>query len=115
MTSGIQYNQGEIILVPFPFTNLSTIKQRPVLVLSRNDSNKINNDIVTCGITSNLSEKNFAVLISQKDLDLGSLPKISNIKVDKLFTLEKSIVRKKIGRVNAKTLQKVKELFFQIM
>lgn len=115
MTSGTLYDQGDILLVPFPFTDLSNTKQRPVLVLSKKGYNQKNDDIVTCGITSNLSEKNFVVMITSEDLISGSLPKTSNIRVDKLFTLEKSIVKRRLGRVSQDTLQHVKELFFQIM
>ncbi len=37
MKYGTQYEQGEIIIVPFPFTDLSTIKQRPILIISKNN------------------------------------------------------------------------------
>ncbi len=115
MISGTQYKQRDILLVPFPFSDLTETKQRPVLVLSKDIYNQSSEDIVTCGITSNLLEKKFAITITQKDLDEGFLIKTSNIRVDKLFTLEKSIVRKKIGKISQKTFEKVKEEFFRIM
>ncbi len=65
MISGIQYKQGEIILVPFPFTDLSGIKQRPVLVLSNGGYNTLSSDIITCGITSNLNDRSYGILINE--------------------------------------------------
>jgi len=49
MISGIMYEQGDVLIVPFPFTDLSAIKQRPVLVLSKKEYNKKTDDIITCG------------------------------------------------------------------
>ena len=53
----MMYKQGDILLIPFPFTDLSSTKQRPVLVLSNTKYNESNQDIVVAAITSNLTEK----------------------------------------------------------
>lgn len=42
----MMYKQGDILLIPFPFTDLSSTKQRPVLVLSNTKYNESNQDIV---------------------------------------------------------------------
>ena len=113
--SGIQFEQGDILLVPFPFTNLSSVKQRPVLVLSSTKYNQEHEDIITCGITSNLKDKEYSLLLTNKELSQGILPKESRIKVDKLFTVEKSIVKKKFGRVKQSVLIEVKKEFLKII
>lgn len=115
MKSGIQFKQGEIIIVPFPFSDLTGTKQRPVLVLSKSDYNLECDDIITCGITSNLKNSKFSVLLENKDLIEGQIPAASRIKVDKLFTLEKTIVIKKIGRINKEIFDKVKTEFFRLI
>ena len=86
------FEQGEIILVPFPFSNLRGVKRRPVLVLSK-DGGK---DIITCGMTSNLRNKKNSILIEKENLVRGFIPSTSLIKIDKLFTLDRKIVIKKI-------------------
>jgi mRNA interferase MazF len=53
MKSMIHYKQWDIVLVPFPFTDLSTTKKRPGLIISPNEYNK-SNDIIIAFITSNL-------------------------------------------------------------
>ena len=115
MKFGIKFEQGEILIVPFPFSDLIGIKQRPVLVLSKTDSNKNREDIITCGITSNIKDVNNSVLINNENLMNGEIPKTSRIKVDKLFTLEKSIVKKSIGRLDKVTFDKVKKEFFNLI
>jgi len=115
MKFGIHFNQGDIILVPFPFSDLSSIRQRPVLVLSNSDYNKTSDDIITCGITSNLKDTNCSVLIENKDLLEGNLSIKSRIKVDKLFTLEKTIVKKKLGRITKEVFNRVKNELFKLV
>ena len=115
MKSGIVFNQGDIAIVPFPFSNLTGIRQRPVLVLSKSSYLKECDDIITCGITSNLKDSKYSVLIDNSDLIEGSIPVKSRIKVDKLFTLEQSIIIKKIGRINKETFNKVRKEFFNLV
>jgi mRNA interferase MazF len=106
--SGTAFEQGAILVVPFPFSDLSGIKQRPVLVISSNDYNTRSDDIVTCGITSNLKASKYSVLIDNSNLEEGKIPAKSRIKADKIFTLEKSIIKKKIAKIDTKTLEKIK-------
>ena len=109
------YKQGEIIIVPFPFSDLSSIKQRPVLILSKNIDNEKVEDIITCGITSNVKDSKYSVLIKNEDLIEGEVPKISRGKVDKLFTISQDIVKKKVGRINKETFEKVKSEFVKLI
>lgn len=109
------YNQGEILIVPFPFSDLSSVKQRPVLVLSKDIDNKSADDIVTCGITSNLKDSKYSVLIEDANLEQGQIPGKSRIKVDKLFTLDKNIVKKRLARINKETFNQVKQIFSTIV
>ena len=111
MKSGIQFEQGDILIVPFPFSDLRGVMQRPVLVISRSEYNNGCEDIITCGITSNLKNTQCSVLLDNNDLIEGGIPKKSRIKVDKLFTLEKSIVKKKIARLNSECMKKVRREF----
>ena len=108
-TSGTRFEQGEIVLVPFPFTDLTSIKQRPVLVLSNARYNQRTEDIVTCGITSNVKNEEYSVMIENKDLVEGNLPAASRIKVDKLFTLQQSLVEKKIARIKKEKFEEVQK------
>lgn len=103
------FEQGEILIVPFPFSDLSSARQRPVLVLSKKEDNIHSEDIITCGITSNLKDSKYAVLINNENLQRGEIPKKSKIKINKLFTINQNIVIKSLARINLQTWQKVKK------
>ena len=109
MLSGIRFEQGEIVIIPFPFSDLTSIKQRPVLILSNNRYNDKAEDIVTCGITSNLKNAEFSVIVNNKDLICGGIPVKSRIKADKIFTLKQSLIKKKIAKVNDNILNQIKK------
>lgn len=109
------YKQGEILIVPFPFSDLSSIRQRPVLVLSKSAENERADDIITCGITSNLKDSLHSVIIDNENLEKGSIPKKSRIKVDKLFTLDKRIIKKSIARLNKETFELVRNEFRKLV
>ena len=115
MKSGILFEQGEIIIVPFPFSDLSTIKQRPVLILSKNEYNNQTGDIITCGITSNIKDTQCSILLESNNLKEGVIPSISRIKVDKLFTIDKNLVKKKLAMIDLSTFEKVKQEFSKLI
>ena len=102
------YRQGDILLIPIPFSDLATNKQRPVLVLSNSKYNQKTEDLVVVAITSNLSEKEYAVIITQADLDEGNLKVDSCVRADKIYTLAQKIVIKRFGRVKQEVLNNVK-------
>jgi mRNA interferase MazF len=56
MPSTTNFRQGDVVLVPFPFTDLSAIKQRPALVLSPERLNNVRTDLVVAAITSQIPE-----------------------------------------------------------
>src|SRR6266576_1244266 len=89
MPSTISFSQGDVVLVPFPFTDLSVTKQRPALVLSPERLNKVRTDLVVAAITSQIPDVvgEDEILLSDTDLRTAGLPKVSMIKVGKIFTI----------------------------
>jgi mRNA interferase MazF len=98
---------GALVLVPFPYTNLRSTKNRPAVVLSSSEYNAARRDVLVCGVTSNLANAAHSVLVSQRDLAQGHLMADSRIKADKLVTLQQSIVRKRLGRIKPGVLARV--------
>jgi mRNA interferase MazF len=106
------YEKGDIVLTPVPFTDLKESKQRPVLIISNTHYNDSSQDIVTCAITSNLKKTNYSIIIDDKDLVQGNLPLKSKIRVDKIFSLNKNIIKRRLGTVSKEIFDKVqKELY----
>lgn len=95
--------KGDIVLVPFPFTDLSSKKRRPALVLLSGDS-----DVVLAFITTKLFyEEDSSILVESSDLT--GLKKQSLIRLDKLVTLDKDLVIGKLGKVSSPTLSEVNQ------
>jgi mRNA interferase MazF len=103
------YNQRDIVLIPIPFTDLSSNKKRPVIIISNDNYNKNNLDIVVVALTSNLNiENKYSIDIENYNLVEGKLPKKSRIRCDKIYTLSKNIVVKKFNKINQKTFEIIK-------
>ena len=102
------YEQGDIVLIPVPFSDLKNQKQRPVLIISSNSYNEMSEDIIVLAITSKLKDLSYSIMIESKDLTKGELKVTSEIRADKVYTLSKNIVRKKFGKVNTEVLEGVR-------
>jgi len=99
-----KYKQGDIVILELPFTDLLGSKLRPVLVLNAVDSG---GDIIVAKITS--SPGRHRIPITQSDLIIGRLKKEpSYIDCSSIFTVEKKLVVKVIGRLTTEALAKVK-------
>ena len=98
--------QGDIVLVPFPFTNLTTVKKRPALVVSANWYNKRYMDVVLVAVTSRvpliLDELDYR--ITESDFKTGKLYKDSVVKLGKVFTIENSLIIRKVCDVRGQTM-----------
>ncbi len=102
-------DQGEIVLIPIPFTDLSPQKRRPVIVISNKTYNHKTLDIVVVAMTSDPAVVDFSFTINSSDLDAGKLNRPGNVRVDKIFTLSQSLVIKTFGRVNSTVLNQIRD------
>lgn len=100
--------QGDVILVPVPFTDLTSLKRRPALIISTNTYNESHEDIVVVAMTSNIEPRDFSIIIDTGDMARGELKAKSMIRADKIYTLNKSIVLKTFGGVKPEVMLKIK-------
>ncbi len=108
----MEVKQKEIILISFPFSDLSGTKVRPALVISNNIFNSYSNDCLVVPMTTVLKENiKYSIDIEQSDLKSGKLIKKSRIRVDKITPIEKSLIKMKIGTVNDYILENIKKEF----
>jgi mRNA interferase MazF len=101
------YKTWDIILVPFPFTNLRSSKKRPALIISP-DAYNIGRDMIILFITSNLASFGRTGDYKIEDWKRSGLPKPSMIRM-KFATIEKSIILKKLGSLTGKDRKAVKK------
>ena len=111
----LKVKQREIILIHFPFSDLTGAKVRPALVISNNPYNRTNLDTVVLAITSNLSPHPYKVLVETKNLESGSLPLKSAIRVDKPFSVLQTKVLKIQAKITVNKLEEVKLLINQLI
>ena len=108
MMFGMMYSQGDIVIVPLPFTDLTGRKKRPVIVLSNHKYNEISDDMLVAAVTSNLQKKSYTVKITNDDLQEGTLAVDSCIRADKIYTISQDAALKQFGKVNDGIITKIK-------
>ena len=102
MKGGMMYEQGEVILIPFPYSDLTGIKKRPALIVSNKKLNH-SDDRLCCLITSSKPKEGILVNSFQK----GKLPFKSWVKPHRLFAVNNKIIAKSLCRVTKEFHQKV--------
>ena len=103
--------QGDIVLVPVPFTDLSSQKRRPVIVISNSGYNRGTADVIVAAMTSNPAAVPFGFRINSADLVEGALNRPGTVRVDKIYTLAQAIIVKKFGKVAPEVVQRFRQLF----
>src|SRR5688572_28077153 len=109
MPSTTSYKRGDVVLVPFPFTDLKTVKQRPALSISADVFNSTRDDVVVVAITSQVPAKlaTDEFPIPPNELAGCGLPKPSMLWLNKVVALHQRLVIKRIGNFLATTLETV--------
>jgi mRNA interferase MazF len=100
-----RFVKGDVIVIPFPFSDLTSSKKRPALVLS----DFAGDDVILCQITSQYTKDNFAVAIADSDFISGSLHKTSNIRPNRIFAADKKLIERKIGSLKPYVYDRVVE------
>ena len=100
------YKRGEIVLIPVPFSDLSSSKKRPVVIMSLDEYNAKSDDVICMAITSQIRGLEHEVIIDSTDMEEGQLPKESCIRADKIYTLDQGIIVKRYGKLGRSKLEK---------
>ena len=106
-----RFIKGDVVVVPFPFSDLSNSKRRPAYVIRSFEGE----DLLLCQITSQALKNEFAIPLLNEHFKNGSLNKTSNIRPDKIFTCSKNIILYKIGTLNEDYVQSVTEKIIDLL
>jgi mRNA interferase MazF len=102
--------KGDVVIVPFPFSDLTQSKRRPPLVLSTLQGD----DVILCQITSQSVRDNYAIPASDEDFETGGLKQPSNLRPNRIFTADSRIILYTAGRLRKEklngTIEKVVEI-----
>lgn len=104
------FEVGDVVILPFPFSNLSSKKLRPAVVVAKADFN----DLIFCQITSKDRSENGAIKLTLDNFDSGRLSLISYARPDKLFTGDASIIVDAYGKLNDATKQDLLDSIMQL-
>ena len=105
-----EFITGDLVVVPFPFSDLSHTKNRPALVVATYGGP----DIILAQITSQPYSDSYAISLEESEMVSGTLHKRSYIRPNKLFTCDKNFIRKKIGHLSTKKISEVSEVLIQL-
>ena len=105
MMLGTILKATEIVLIPFPYTDLSALKKRPVLILTRPDEP---GDFIALPLTSQKTHP-LSYLLEENALMKGHLPKTSYVRFDKVFTFNKKIVIGRIAQLKVESFNHIKK------
>ncbi len=109
--------QGDVVLLPFPFTDLTTTKQRPALIVSPDAMHASSPDVIVAAITSQVPatlSSATEVLLSPAEQQAAGLLKTSVVKLDKLVTIDQRLVRKTLGHLSPATMARVLAMLQQL-
>jgi mRNA interferase MazF len=102
---------GDIVVLPFPRTNLQPGKRRPALVVV----DLTGDDLILCQITSQAHRDSYSVSLDRNDFQTGQLAIRSYIRPNRLFTVEQSVILYTAAKLRVakldETLAKLRDLF----
>jgi len=107
----VRFIKGEVVVVPFPFSDLSQFKRRPAIVIT----DLTGDDLILCQITSQSIFDKYAISLSDDDFQKGSLKKKSNIRPNRIFTADSHIILYKVGRIRDDKIKEVINKIIQII
>lgn len=106
-----RFVKGDVVVVPFPFSDLSQSKRRPALVIAE----LTGKDVILCQITSQWINDEYGIRIDNKDFDEGSLNQRSHIRPNRIFTADSSIILYSVGYLKKKKIDEVLDKLFEIL
>ena len=97
--------KGEVVVVPYPFSDLSQTKRRPALVVAVLPGD----DVILCQMTSRMKSDPDAILIEANAFARGSLNQPGNVRPNRLFTADSAIVLYSVGVLRSEVVNEVVE------
>ena len=95
--------KGDITVIDFPFSSLRESKRRPVLILKVPKGG----DVIVNQITGSSYEKSAEIKIENKDFKQGSLKRESFVRIDKIASIEKSLIKYKVGSLKPEKFNEI--------
>ncbi len=98
-----RFVRGDIIVISFPFSDLKNAKRRPVLILKVPKGE----DIIVAQITGSSYEKSMEIPLEKNSFKTGGLTRKSFVRMDKIASIEKSLVKYKAGSLKHEKFEEI--------
>lgn len=105
-----KFIKGDVVVLPFPFSDLTKSKKRPALVIANIEGD----DIILCQITSEARIDKYSIILKKDEFKQGNLNITSMIRPNRLFTADKSIIQYKIGSIKPNKIKEVEGTIIKI-
>lgn len=105
------FGRNSVVLVNFPFSDLTNSKLRPALILAQAN----NRDWFLCQITSNAGIDKKAIEIKGADFEKGSLQRASFARPDKIFTGHESLINRRVGTLKGEKTAEIIDAVVEIL
>ncbi len=106
-----RFVKGDIVIIPFPFSDLSASKRRPAFVAA----SLAGNDVILCKITSRPVGDTYALGIEQKDFVSGGLNRPRNARPNRLFTADSSLILYRAGTLSSAKIEMIINAIINIL
>jgi len=103
--------RGDVVVVPFPFTDLSEARRRPALVVATLKGD----DLILCQITSRRIRNDYSIELSDVHFSEGGLRHPSQIRPNKLFTAHRRLVLYRVGNITEEAMNLVTDRIIQLL
>jgi len=106
-----RFVKGDVVVVPFPFSDLTKAKRRPALVIAELEGD----DFILCQITSQSIRDKYAVSIGEEDFETGTLRRKSNVRPNRIFTAVRHIILYRVGHLKPEKTNQIIERIVSIL
>lgn len=101
---------GDVVVVAFPYADFSRLKKRPAIVVSKAESN----NVILCQVTSKAATSKRVLSLIDTDFSQGGLSLISYARLDKLFTVEPSVITGHVGSLHDNAINNIRSHIRQL-
>ena len=98
-----RFVKGDIVILDFPFSNLIQSKRRPVMIIKVPKGD----DLIVSQITGKSYEKSVEIPILKKDFKKGGLKVDSYLRLDKIFSIEKYLIKYRAGSLKSEKFEEI--------
>jgi len=98
-----RFVKGDVVVVLFPFSDLSNAKKRPAFIVAELDGD----DLILCQITSQALHDRYSISLSTSDFMEGKINQESHVRPNRLFTADQRIIEYRIGKASPEKTREV--------